>query len=167
MRKTIAALIGATTTATMITGAGLAAASARPASPAKSGTEHLALMTTLPSTSKYTVIASGLFTAGGVDISGNTTDLVKLSDGTFKVHHGGALHIVKQQLNRKTCLAVFEATASLTLSGGTGAYKGISGSGKAVINSQFIARRSKGACNPNLTPTVVEQTINATAHVKL
>ncbi len=167
MRKTIAALIGAATAATMITGAGLAAASARPASPSSSGTEHFNLMTTQPSASTYTVIASGLFTAGGIDISGSTTDTVKLPGGSFKIHHGGPLHIVKQQLNRKTCLANFEATAGLTVGGGTGKYKGISGSGKATINSLFIARRSKGTCNPNLTPVVAEQTITATAHVKL
>ena len=46
MRKTITALIGAAAVTTIISGAGLAAASARPASPARAGTEHFSLMTT-------------------------------------------------------------------------------------------------------------------------
>ena len=167
MRKTIAVLASAAAATMLVGGLGLASASARTAGPAVSGTEHFYLMTTQPSASKYAVIATGVFTAGGTDISGNTTDLVRLPGGTFKVHHGGALHIVKQQLNQKTCLAVFEATASLTVGNGTGKYKGISGSGKAVINEMIIARRTKGACNPNATPLVNEQTITAKATVHL
>ena len=167
MHKAIVALVGAATTATLIGGAGLATASASPAGPAASGSEQFYLMTTQPSASRYVVIATGLFTAGGTDISGNTTDLVRVTGGTFKIHHGGALHIIKQQLNKKTCVADFEATAAFTVGNGTGAYKGISGSGKALISSMFIARRVKGVCNPNATPVVNEQTITAKAKVKL
>jgi hypothetical protein len=168
MRKTIAALIGTATAVTMISGTGLAAASTGAGSPAKSGTEHFSLMTTQPSSSRYSVIATGVFTAGGVDISGNVTDKVKFPGGTFKIHHGGPFHIVKQRLNRKTCLAEFEAISGFTVGGGTGAYKGISGSGKAVISDLEIARRnSKGACNLNANPVVNQQTIMAKGHIKL
>ena len=167
MHKRIVALVGAATMATLVSGAGLAAASASPASPAASGTEHFYLMTTQPSASRYSVIATGLFTAGGTDVSGSKSDLVKLPGGSFKINHGGRLHVVKMQLNRTTCLANFVATAAFTVGNGKGAYKGISGSGKALISSQFIARRSKGACNPNATPVVLEQTITAKGNVKL
>ena len=167
MRKTIAVLASGAAATMLVGGAGLASASARPASPAVSGTEHIYLMTTERSASRYAVIATGLFTAGGTDISGSTTDLVKFPGGSFKVHHGGPLHIIKQQVNQKTCLAVFEATTRFTIGNGTGKYKGISGSGKAVIIEQAIARRTKGACNLNLNPAVNEQTITAKAHVKL
>jgi hypothetical protein len=164
MRKTIAVLAATTGATVLVTGAGLAAASARPAS---SGTEHFSLMTTQPSARKYTVIASGVFTAGGVDTSGNTTDTARFANGSFKIHHGGKFKILKEQVNEKTCLAVFEAKASITLGSGTGAYKGISGSGSALINEVAIFRRTKGSCNPNVNPLVNEQTITATAHVKL
>ncbi len=169
MHKRIAVLVGAATTATLIGGAGLATASASPAGPAASGTEHFYLMTTLPNTSKYVVIAKGLFTVGGTDISGSTSDLVAVTGGTFKINHGGKLHIVKEQFSTKTCLGVFEATAAFTVGHGTGAYKGISGSGKAVVNDLFIARRNaKGACSsPSSTPAFSQQTIAATAKVKL
>jgi hypothetical protein len=164
MRKIIAALAAAAGATVLVTGAGFAAASARPA---LSGTEHFTLMTTQPSGSKYAIIASGVFTAGGVDTSGNTTDTATFANGSFKVHHGGKFKIIKQQLNQKTCLAVFEAKGPLTLGSGTGAYKGISGSGSAVISEMAIFKRTKGSCDPNVNPVSNEQTITATAHVKL
>lgn len=171
VRKLLAIAAGAVSIAAL-SGAGLAAANAstgRPASPAatSSGTEQFYLMTTLPSASQYQVIVTGLFTASGVDISGNTTDTVRLPGGTFKVHHGGNIHIIKETLNPKTCVAMFEGTAGLTIGNGTGKYKGISGSGKATISSLFLARRSKGVCNPNLTPVANQQTITAKASVRL
>jgi hypothetical protein len=155
--------------ATMIgSGAGLALASTSTGQrPAASGTEHFSLMTTQPSASKYVVIASGLFTAGGVDISGSTVDLVRLPAGTFKINHGSAVHIISEKLNPRTCLMNFAATAKFKLEDGTRGYKGISGSGKALISGTAIARRSHGQCNPNASPVVSEQTISATAHVHL
>jgi hypothetical protein len=164
MRKTIAVLSAAAGATVLVTGAGLAAASARPAS---SGNEHFSLMTTQPSASKYTIIASGVFTAGGVDTSGSTTDTATFANGSFKISHGGKIKILKEQVNQKTCLAVLEAQSSMTLGSGTGAYKGISGSGSVLINELAIFPRTKGRCNPNTSPLSNEQTITATAHVTL
>jgi hypothetical protein len=164
MRKTIAVLAVTAGATALLTGAGLAAASA---SPAASGTEHFSLMTTQPSASKYTIIASGVFTAGGVDTSGSSTDTAKFANGTFKIHHGGKVKVVKEQLNPRTCLELAIIKVKFTLGGGTGAYKGLSGSGTATINVLAIGSRSKGQCNPNANPLHNEQTITATAHVKL
>jgi hypothetical protein len=165
--RTLAAFIGLAAAAATVSGAGLASASTT-GSAASSGTEHFNLMTTQPSASRYVVIASGLFTAGGIDVSGNTTDLVKLPGGSFKIHHGANVHIIKQQFNPKTCLATFKGEAAFTVSGGTGKYKRISGKGTAIISATEIAARTKaGACNMNANPAVLEQTITATAKVKL
>ena len=144
-------------------GAGVAAASATRS--ASSGTEHFYLMTTQPTAAKYEIIATGVFTASGTDVSGAKSDTVKLAKGSFKVNHSGPFHIIKQQVNPKTCFAVFEARASIRLSGGTGAYKGISGSGSATITDIAIGPKSKGKCNFNATPVANEETITATAHV--
>jgi hypothetical protein len=164
----LAATLGAVLIATVLGGAGLAAASASTASTATSGTEHFYLMTTQPSAARYAIIATGVFTSGGVDISGNTADLVKVKGGSFKIRHGGPIHIVKQIIDKKTCLAEFKATAGFTIAGGTGAYKKLSGSGRAVISDLAIfVRTKKGACNPNANPVVNEQTITGTANVKL
>jgi hypothetical protein len=153
--------------AAVASGAGLAAANASPAAPAHSGTEHFYLMTTQRTAAKYEIIATGVFTDSGTDISGSKVDTAKLAKGSFKVNHAGAFHILKERLNPATCFAVFEAKAGLTLGGGTGAYKGISGSGTATISEIAIFSRSKGKCNPNGTPVSNEETITATAHVKL
>jgi hypothetical protein len=75
--------------------------------------------------------------------------------------------IVKEQLNPKTCLELVVVKVKFTLGGGTRAYKGLSGSGNATINDLAIGSRSKGRSNPNANPPHNEQTITATAHVKL
>ena len=166
MRKKWIVLASTVATAGIVVGS-LATASASAMTPAASGTEHFSLMTTSPSASKYVIIASGVFTAGGVDKAGNTTDTARFANGSFKIHHGGKVKIVKEQLNAKTCLEMFVAKAKFTLGGGTGAYKGISGSGTATISGLAIASRSKGQCNPNANPLHNEETIRATGHVKL
>ena len=165
-RKLAAA--GTVAVAAALCGAGLASASTSAGALSSTRTEHFYLMTTQPSANRYSIIATGAFTTGGIDISGATTDTVKVKGGTFKIHHGGAVHVIKEKLNSKTCLAQFEGKASFTLGGGTGAYKKLSGSGKAVISELAIfARNSKGVCNPNGNAVVNEQTITATAHVRL
>lgn len=158
---------GAVSLAAALGGAGLAAASVRPAAHPTSGTEHFSLMTTQPAGSSYAVIATGVFTAGGIDVAGSPTDTIKLPGGTFKINHGGQLHVVKQQFNPVTCLGVFEATAKIKLGRGTGKYARITGSGSATINDVGIGRRTKtGACNVNANPAVNEETITATAQIK-
>ena len=148
-------------------GAAVAAASASATASANSGTEHFYLMTTQPSAAKYEIITTGVFTASGTDISGSKSDTVKLAKGSFKVNHSGPFHVIKQQVNPQTCFAVFEARAGISLSGGTGAYKGISGSGSALITDIAIGPKSKGKCNLNANPVANEETITATAHVKV
>jgi hypothetical protein len=166
--KTVRTLAAVTTVAALFSGIGVAAASTLPATAAASGTEHFYLMTTESSAATYVVLANGLFTAGGTDIAGNTVDTVKLPGGTFKVNHGGASKLIKQQVNAKTCFALFEGSSTITVGSGTGRYKGISGSGSAIITDMGIApRTAKGACNFNANPTTNEETITATAKVKL
>lgn len=144
MRSGRIAAIGAAAAVMTVGGTGLAAASASTVQrPAASGTEHFSLMSTQPNGSKYTIIATGLFTAGGVDVSGSKSDLVKLPGGTFKISHGQG-HVIKQRVNPQTCLAVFVDSAKFTVGSGTGAYKGISGSGKALVSFTGIARKAKG-----------------------
>lgn len=166
MRKTRVVLASTVAAAGIIAGS-LATASASSATPAAAGTEHFSLMTTQPSASKYVIIASGAFTAGGTDVSGNKVDTAKFANGTFQIDHGTKVKILKESVNPTTCLAEFVATAKFTLRKGTGAYKGISGSGTATIKDLEIAKSSGGKCNPNANPLHNEQTITATAHVKL
>jgi hypothetical protein len=171
MKHTLSRKLAATGTvaiAAALCGAGLASASANAAGTAKFGTEHFYLMTTQPSASKYTIIASGVFSTYGVDVAGSSTDTAKVQGGSFKIHHGSNFRLLKQSVNPRTCLALFVAEGPFTLSNGTGAYKKLSGSGKAVISDLGIAPRTKkGTCNFNANPLVNEETITATGHVRL
>lgn len=159
--------IVAAAAATMIaSGAGFAVAGTGAAQrPARSGTEHFNLMSTRASASRYVIIASGLFTAGGVVVSGATVDTVRLPAGTFKVSHGSSGTIVKDQSNPRTCWADFVVTTKITLGDGTRAYRRIGGSGKATVSAIEIARKIKGVCSATATPLFSEETITATLHV--
>lgn len=166
--QAIRVVAAAAMVAALFGGVGVATASTLPAAAASSGTEHFYLMTTEPSAARYEVLANGLFTAGGTDIAGGTVDTLKLTGGSFKVNHGGAVKVLKEQVNPKTCFSLFEVESKITLGGGTGRYAHISGSGSALIVDMGIAARThKGACNLNANPTANEETITATAKVKL
>lgn len=163
MRKTLVAVITTVSVAAMISGASLAAASARPAT---STTEHFQGMSTSATSNKSSVIATGVFTAGGVDISTSaTTDTFKFPTGTFKVKHH-AVH-TKQAVNPKTCLFTISQRGTYKLSGGTGSYAGISGHGTYVLSILGVFARSKGKCSMTATPAAFQQLIKAQGPVKL
>ena len=58
-------------------------------STAVTGTEKFQIMTTSATSSTASVIAAGVFTAGGVDHQGNKVDTFVFSNGSFKVAHKG------------------------------------------------------------------------------
>ncbi len=164
MRKTIAALIGAAATVTMITGAGVASAAAgHPASirHAVTGTEHFQLMSTSATSTKSSIIALGsVITAGGVDHGGNKVDRVVFPGGTFQIRHSAGHG--PQHFNPRTCLAVITQRGTYKLAHGTGKYKGISGHGRYLVQIRFVAaRNSKGNCSQNKAPRAFQQIITA------
>jgi hypothetical protein len=164
MRKTIAALASAAAAAMLVSGAGLAAASAHPASPGTSGTERFYLMTTSATANKAPFIATGLFTAGGTDIMGNSIDKVVLPGGTFKIHHPGG-NQGAPKVNPLTCLLSLKETVKFTVSSGTGIYKGITGSGKAALVILGVLGRSHGKCSYRAKAEGWQQTITAKGHL--
>jgi hypothetical protein len=129
-----------------------------------SGTENFQIMTTSATTNTSGVIASGVFTAAGVDHSGNKVDTLVFSNGSFKVTHTGK---AKPTLNPKTCLLTVTENATITLSGGTGAYKAISGKGTAQLSILAIEAKSGGKCTMTKTPVAWQQVIKATASITL
>ena len=166
-RRRLLAASAALAAAAALTAFGLTSATASPAAPTWSGTEHFTLMSTKPTASRYAVIMTGLFTLGGLDIAGSSTDTIKLPGGSFKIYHGTKVHVLRQSFSPSTCLAQFKARANFTIGGGTVKWKGISGSGGATITGLAIGRRSNGKCDQSLRPLVSEQTITATARVQL
>ena len=164
MRRTLAAAIGALSVAAAISGAGLAAATARPASPQ---IEHFQSMTTSATATSLSLIATGVFTAGGVHVpTGATTDTFKFPGGTIKLRHHPIRHT--QTVNSRTCLFTARELGTYKLTGGTGKYAGISGSGTyAASILAVLARNSRGKCSMTLTPAAFQFVINGQGPVKL
>lgn len=165
MRKTLAVLASTVAAVGLVAG-GLATASASSATSAASGTEHFYLMTTSGTANSLPVIAAGVFTGSGTDHEGNKIDSVVLAGGTFKINHSGKT-TGAPKVNPKTCLFTFNGSGKFTVGSGTGAYKGLTGSGKAVISILGILGRKGGACSDNVKPVAWQQTIRGTAHVTL
>lgn len=164
MRKILVTVIAATSAAAMLSGASLAAASTRPAI---SGIAHSYEVSSSPTSDKTPVIVTGLFTAGGIDIStGPTTDLLKFPGGTYKSRIHGVRS--KQTTSKKTCLFQQTARGRYTNFGGTGKYAGISGSGTFVYKVlAVLARNPEGKCLAAARPVTFESVLTAQGHVKL
>src|SRR5215469_5724375 len=95
------------------------------ASPAHAtGTEKFQIMTTSATSSTASVIAAGVFTAGGVDHQGNKVDTFVFSNGSVKVSHKGPS---TTHINPRTCLLTVVGHGTFKVTGGTGAYANISG----------------------------------------
>ena len=164
MFKHIAAAAGTAMAVAAIGGSALAMASTHHAT---AGTEHFQLMTTSATGGQLSVIAHGVFTAAGVDHEGTgNIDTVVFPNGSFKLTHkqtGGSQHI-----NPSTCLVTINGTATYTLSSGTGAYQGISGSGNAKLSILGVAgRNSLGKCSMRVKPKGFQQLITASGPASL
>ena len=147
---------------------GLTAASASPAgAPGSSGFQHFQLMTTSATSSTASIIATGsVFTAGGVDHTGNRVDTAVFPDGTFKITHSPGTGTPR--FNPRTCLGVIALNGTYQLSHGTGAYAGISGHGIYRVNIILVAgRNSAGKCSTKLPPVAFQQIIKAQGPVNL
>jgi hypothetical protein len=132
---------------------------------AVSGPEHFQLMTTSATSNTASVIASGVFTAGGVDHMGSKVDTLVFSNGSFKVAHSKGTG--KPKLNPKTCLFTITIRGTIALSGGTGAYKGISGKGTYQFNELAILAKAGGKCTMKKPPVAFQGLIKASATVTL
>ena len=90
-RTRLLAAASTAVTAAALAVSGLASASA--ATPAAAGTEHFQIMTTSSSgRTPSAVVATGVFTAGGLDHSGSKTDTVTFPGGEGPARGLGAGH---------------------------------------------------------------------------
>ena len=145
---------------------GLTAASASQAA-GSSGTEFFQLVNTnVANNAPSSIIARGVFTAGGVDHPGNKVDTAVFPNGTFKIAHSNGTGTPR--FNAKTCLGTIVLNGTYRLSGGTGAYAGISGHGIYRLNILIVAaRNAAGKCTNKLPPTAFQQIIKAQGPVRL
>jgi hypothetical protein len=141
--------------------AGATAASASAA--ARSGTEHFQLMSTSATSSKASFIATGVFTAGGVDIQGKT-DRIVLPGGGFTISHKRAKGT--QHFNPRTCLGVVSETGTYKISNGTGRYAGIRGHGDYRLSVMFVgSKNAAGKCSQRKPPQAAQVLIRASGPV--
>jgi hypothetical protein len=164
MRKILASAATAVAAAAVIGGTGLAAASTHTG---VSGTENFQMMTTTGTGSTGSVIASGVFTAPAVDHEhqATNTSTFTFSNGTINIKHSNGTGT--QHFDPKTCLMTVNLHGTYKLLSGTGAYAGISGSGKYQLSILSIGASSGGKCVQNKPPVAWHQVINASGPVSL
>ena len=167
MRKTLAALIGAAATVTMITGAGVAsAATGHPASPhaAVTGTEHFQVVSASLTGSRHKIAAYGAFNASGTDVqrTGNT-DTFKFPGGSFRVKHKPTR--TRSHFSKRTCAGTERQRGTYKISRGRGTYAGISGHGRFTVRILFVARHTSRGCSSK--PIAVQTIIRARGPVSL
>jgi hypothetical protein len=162
MRKIITSAVIAATAAVVVGGTGIAIAATHSAT---TGTETFQMMTTSGTSPTASVIASGVFTAPGTDHEGKNSATFTFPSGTVTVKHSpGTGH---QSLNPKTCLLTLNLHGTYTLTGGTGAYAGITGNGTYKLSILAIGARVGGKCSQSKPPLAWHQVINATGPVTL
>jgi hypothetical protein len=159
---------GAVVTACVIALSGAMTASAAPAGPrpATAGTEHFQFMSTSGAGNTGRIIASGLFTAAGIDHEGahNLSKFV-FADGTIRIRHLPGKG--PQHFDPSTCLLTVHLHGTYQLLGGTGRYAGISGGGRYQLSILAIGAKSNGKCTNNKPPVALEQLIRASGPVRL
>jgi hypothetical protein len=167
MRKTLAALIGAAATVTMITGAGVASAS--PTHPASShravtGTENFQAVSTSLTSNRSKVVAYGVFNASGVDISTSSTrDTFKFPGGSFRVTH--KVTHSHSHFNTRTCAGTQNQRGIYKISRGRGKYAGISGHGRFTVSVLIVARHTAHGCSKK--PIAIQVVLRAHGPVTL
>jgi len=155
-----------TMAAIAVSGVMTASAASTGARGAVSGTEHFQMMTTTGTGSTGSVIASGVFTAPAVDHEhSNNTSTFTFANGTILIKHSNGTGT--QHFDPKTCLLTINEHGTYKLLSGTGAYAGISGSGKYQLSILAIGASSGGKCVQNKPPAAFHQVINASGPVSL
>ena len=163
---TMALITGAVLVASAAAALGTASMASASGRPAVSGTEHLQLMTTSATSKTSSIIATGVFTAGGTDTRmTSSTESVALPGGTFVVTHSKGTGT--QRFNPRTCLLTVNEKGTYKLSGGTGAYAGISGTGTYHITILAVGAKSAGTCSKTVPPPSWQQVIDASGPVSL
>jgi hypothetical protein len=176
MRRALAAAITLASTTALVGGVTVAAqaspqaarppAAARAARPLAArqpgvrGTEHFRIISVAASSRRQSVLATGAFTAGGYQVPGKVTglratDKMVFPNGTFLVTR----RITKQVLPLPTssCQIAETIRGTLSVSSGTGSYRGIRGGGAFLLQISGVIARSHGKCGGAMT---VFQSIN-------
>jgi len=159
--KTVAAAAIATAAALAITGPAAATTT--------TGNEHLSLINTQTNGSAplhYSAIATGAFIAGGTAIIDS-----KAGTGTLRFQGGTIALKIKTGATKSTghpgCLLIETGPAAYTIVGGTGIYKGITGSGNSQGTATFVGATVDGKCSNNTQADAIQIITTASGPVSL
>jgi hypothetical protein len=148
------ALVTAITLASITAAPAVTLASPASAAAAFTGSEHFRIISVAASARRQSVLATGAFTAGGYQIAGQVTGLTAIDkfvfyNGAFRVTR----HITSQVLPLPTsdCQVSETIRGHLSISGGTGSYRGMSGSGGFLLRISGVIRKSHGKCGGPMT----------------
>lgn len=123
-----------------------------------SGTEHFTFITTSVVTGKFSVIATGAFTAGGTATPFAKTDTLRFPNGTIEVTSKSESKPVMTS-NSTTCYETLSQKGAYAIVGGTGAYKGITGSGRFTVGIREVGPFTNGRCDTKTSRRVASQGI--------
>lgn len=140
MQRTILILtVVAVAAASAFADAAWASASGKP--------EHLSVVSTTSPSGVASVIATGAFTAGGTVLGSKTGVTVDLQHGTFEIQPQISQHVT---VDKATCYFAATGWGTYTILHGTGAYKGIKGSGHLTFTEvSVVPKTSNGTCSAN------------------
>jgi len=160
-----AAAAAAATSVLVLLAVSSGSASASSGGPVRTGTEHVQVMSTSPTT-PADAIASGLFTAAG------QAQLGSARIGKF-AFPGGTISVVHKpgrtsgHVNVSTCLNSITQTGTYRIRGGTGKYAHVSGHGTYRLSLLFVAARAGGHCSQNKPPAAYQELLQLSGPVRL
>jgi hypothetical protein len=162
-QRQVSKVLVASGIAVMASAAALASPALASASPSN-GIEHFSIVSA--NNQPGSIIAKGVFNAGGTDYPGNSSDLASFPGGAFTIHHPGGSFTFS--VSPKTCLARESGSGDFSLNRGYGVYAGIKGSGTYVFKGEAtFPRLPNGTCDLSRSaqPTSQQQQITASGSV--
>jgi hypothetical protein len=159
-RRALIAAAGAAGLIAAVSGSGVAVASQRPA---VSGPEHFQIISTSETSNTAPEISYGVVTGHGTDLMGSKVDTIKFANGSFNVTHSPGKG--PQSFDAKTCLFLLDQHGTYTIGHGTGAYKGITGSGTYQVSVIGIGTKAGGQCSQSKPPVAFQLVIQGTGTV--
>jgi hypothetical protein len=157
-----------TITITFIAVSGAAAFAAASAATSTTKTEHFTLITTSTTAAQpvFSVIAAGAFIDGGTATHERNGGLkLHLSSGTITLDRNKPRPRLTKTETATACMQTASSSFGYTIAQGTGAYEGISGSGRATDRDAFVEQVVHGSCSTNFA--AAQGVITATGPVSL
>jgi hypothetical protein len=114
----------------------------------------------------WSVIATGHFIAGGTATQKRKGVLMlHFSAGTITLKIGNNHKKLSKDQTATACIQTQTGSGTYTIAAGTGAYRGIAGSGRATLHNTFVEDAANGHCSN--APAAVQSLIAASGPVSL